>query len=137
MATAFQAANYNQTNGGTGLDTELLEARRHVLAHLIELDLALGVGCWTQAEPALQRFCAYLIDYAALSAYRVMDRRDAPQHMREAIASTTRDLMRFHDRFSRGTGNVRQARPQLESLALVLETRFELEDDLAPETLIA
>ena len=129
--------NFAFTHAHSDVDTELLDARRQVLAQLIELDAALNVAQWAKAEAIMSRFCANLIDYAALSTYRIADQRYLADHVRIAIASTTRELMRFHDRFSRGTGNVRQARPLLETLALALETRFELEDDLAASAAFA
>ncbi len=133
----MESSQFFYADATIDVDHELLDARRYLLAQLIELDSALNLARWVQAEAMMSRFCAQLIDYAALSTYRIAEQTALAPHARMAIATTTRELMRFHDKFSRGTGNVRQSRGALEALALSLETRFELEDDLADSAAFA
>lgn len=119
------------------IDPEFVGARQQLLSNLISLSTALDQQHWDIAETLLQRFCKHLTNYLTLGHERVGALEHPDTNLNIAIASTTRIAMCFSDRYSRGTGRLDQVRPALEQLALALETRFELEDDLQVQTLVA
>lgn len=119
------------------IDPEFVGCRQQLLSNLISLSTALDQQHWDIAETLLQRFCKQLTNYLTLGHERVCALEHPDRNLHVAIASTTRIALCFNDRYSRGTGRLEQVRPALEQLALALETRFELEDDLQVQTLVA
>lgn len=115
-------------------DSALFEARRIVLRDLLKLSTALAAEVTDLSETLLQRFCYDLTQYLSTSHYRAFQSSVAQPQRFIALASTSREIMRFTDRFDHGTTGVNQSlgwvREQLGTLALTLETRFQLEDDL-------
>ena len=69
-----------------------------------------------------------------MSHYRAFQARSVQTTRYLALASTTREVMSFCDRFMNHTGlsaeSLTAVRQRLGQLAMTLETRFELEDDL-------
>ncbi|MEM1434976.1 MAG: Rsd/AlgQ family anti-sigma factor [Pseudomonadota bacterium] len=115
-------------------DLHLFRARRAVLSDLLKLSTALDDGVVDLSETLLRRFCGNLSRYLSVSHYRAFQTRSAQTTRYLALASTTREVMRFCDRFGNGRGvpgePLPAVRQQLGQLAMTLETRFELEDDL-------
>lgn len=123
---------YNQR-----IDPEFVGCRQRLLSTLISLSNSLDQQQWDIAETLLDRFCKHLISYLTIGHERAFALEHPDANLYVAIASTTRTAMCFSDRYYRGTGRLDQVRPALEQLALALETRFELEDDLQAQTLVA
>lgn len=121
----IDARYYNQR-----IDPEFVGCRQRLLSNLIGLSRSLHQQQWDIAETLLHRFCKHLIHYLELGHERAYELANPDTNLYVAIASTSRIAMCFSDRYSRGTGRLDQVRPALEQLALALETRFELEDDL-------
>ena len=122
------------------IDPEFVGCRQQLLSNLISLSNSLDQRQWDIAETLLQRFCNHLTNYLTLGHERTERACALAQpdtNLQVAIASTSRIAMCFNDRYSRGTGRLEQVRPALEQLALALETRFELEDDLQVGALVA
>ena len=82
----------------------------------------------------LVKFCGTLTDYLSAGHEQVFRLSSPEAHQYVAIAATSRELMRFSDRFSRNSATATvdyvAVQAALEQLALTLETRFELEDQL-------
>jgi len=114
----------------TNVDLAFIGSRQRLLSRLIRLSDTLQQRHWDIAETLLHQFCQELMDYLELGHDRAFANHEPDPNLYVAIASTTRTALSFTDRFCRGTGCLPQARPALEQLALALETRFELEDDL-------
>lgn len=115
-------------------DTHFALTRQQVLSYLVKLNRALDQGVWDLASTILVKFCNTLTDYLSAGHEQVFHLTNPQAHQYVAIAATSRDIMRFNDRFSR-SGNHEvveydSVQIALEQLALTLETRFELEDAL-------
>ena len=115
--------------------------RQRVLAYLIKLHQAIDADTVDLAEALTARFCDSLVDYLSAGHFQVFQRFVPAPHEYAAIESTTRAAMSFNDRF----GNVQtprgldleELRAALESLALIIDTRMELEDDLIEQASVA
>lgn len=115
-------------------ELHLFRARRTVLSDLLKLSTALDDGVADLSETLLRRFCSNLSRYLSVSHYRAFQTRGAQTTRYLALAATSREVMSFYDRFAHNDGPILEplleVRQQLGQLAMTLETRFELEDDL-------
>lgn len=115
-------------------DTHFALTRQQVLSYLVKLNRALDQGVWDLASTILLKFCGTLTDYLSAGHEQVFRLSSPKAHQYVAIAATSRAIMRFNDRFARnGSDAVLDydcVQIALEQLALTLETRFELEDEL-------
>jgi len=114
----------------------LLKSRRALIVDLMKLSNAIEANLDPQAEPLLERFCQQMVDYLSNGYFRIYRDVLSPGTWttpREyaIFDSTTATAMNFNDRHAGGghfdAPNVRR---QLATVALALETRFELEDDM-------
>ena len=113
-------------------DLALFRTRRAVLRDLLRLSTALDAPGSDLSETLLSRFCGDLSRYLSVGHYRAFQSTRASADAYLALAATSREIMRFTDRFVGGglTEPLRSIREQLGQLAMTLETRFEIEDDL-------
>lgn len=115
-------------------DTRFALNRQQVLSYLVKLNRSLDQGVWDLASTILLKFCGTLTDYLSAGHEQTFRLHTPKSHQYVAIAATSRAIMQFTDRFSRNA--VSEAvdfagcQAALEQLALTLETRFELEDEL-------
>ncbi len=123
---------YNQR-----VDPEFVGCRQRLLSTLMGLSNSLDQQQWDISETLLHQFCKHLTNYLTIGHERAFAQENLDPDLCAAIAGTTRTAMYFTDRYCRGTGRLDQVRPALEQLALALETRFELEDDLQALSLVA
>ena len=112
-------------------DQSFQELRSRVISYLVKLNHALDKDLGDLSQALLSRFCDTLVDYLSAGHFQVFQRIVPTAHEYAAIESTTQLAMSFNDQF----GNLRsvdipEVKAALEALALVLGTRFELEDDL-------
>ena len=112
-------------------DQSFHELRSRVISYLVKLNHALDKDMSDLAQALLSRFCDTLVDYLSAGHFQVFQRVAPLPHEYAAIESTTQRAMAFNDQF----GNLRSVdiphvKAALEQLAMVLGTRFELEDDL-------
>lgn len=120
-ATALQAAS----------DQSFQELRSRVISYLVKLNHALDKDLNDLSQALLSRFCDTLVDYLSVGHFQVFQRVVPLAHEYAAIESTTQLAMTFNDNFGNlRKVNIPQVKAALEQLALVLGTRFELEDDL-------
>ncbi len=105
--------------------------RQRLITYLVELNNALDQGLTDLSQALLTRFCNSLVDYLSVGHFQVFQRLIPAPHEYAAIESTTLVAMRFNDEFADiESVNIKQVKGSLEQLALVLGTRFELEDDI-------
>ncbi|MCZ6640777.1 MAG: Rsd/AlgQ family anti-sigma factor [Gammaproteobacteria bacterium] len=105
--------------------------RQRLITYLVELNNALDAGLEDLSQAILTRFCNSLVDYLSAGHFQVFQRLIPAPHEYAAIESTTLVAMRFNDEFGDlESVNIAQVKAALEQLALVLGTRFELEDDI-------
>ena len=116
------------------VDTRFVLQRQQVLRYLVKLNRALDQGVWDLASTILVKFCGTLNEYLSAGHEQVFSLGSPQSHQYVAIAATSRTIMGFSDRFAHidPTDSVDYDSVQraLEGLALTLETRFELEDEL-------
>ena len=105
--------------------------RQRLIAYLVELNNALDQNLNDLSQALLTRFCNSLVDYLSAGHFQVFQRLIPAPHEYAAIESTTLVAMRFNDEFADVESvNIHEVKNSLEKLALVLGTRFELEDDI-------
>ncbi len=111
------------------------ERRQRLLACLIKLNSALDSNYEDLITALKCRFCESLIDYLSMGHFRILPRVNVFEHDRAALDAITSAGMRFNDRFGgEGAHPAPELKHALEHLALLLETRFEIEDQLiAPQ----
>lgn len=118
----------------TGFDPEFNRSRQRVLTYLVKLNRSLERGVWDLADTLLQKFCQSLTHYLSVGHQQTFAMNQPAPHQYVAIAATSREVMRFADEFGRQANDARASFEQvydaLETLALTLESRFQLEDEL-------
>jgi regulator of sigma D len=120
-ATALKAAS----------DQSFQELRSRVISHLVKLNHALDKNQNDLSQALLSRFCDTLVDYLSAGHFQVFQRIVPSADEYAAIESTTDIAMTFNDDFGNLQSiNIERVKAALERLALVLGTRFELEDNL-------
>lgn len=122
------------TNLATCFEPEFALARQRVLSSLVKLHRAISHDLRDLSETMLQRFCRSLTDYLAAGHERTWAAERPAPHQYVAMASTSREVMRFIDFFARlgpnPDGDLHVLLKHLDQLALTLSTRIELEDEL-------
>lgn len=112
-------------------DESFQQSRQRLISYLVKLNHALNENLQDLSQALVSRFCDSLVDYLSAGHFQVFQRIVPAADEYAAIESTTRVAMTFNDRF----GNIRyvnvpEVKAALEQLALVLGTRFEVEDDI-------
>jgi regulator of sigma D len=112
-------------------DKVFTDSRQRLIAYLVKLNTALDQDLSDLSQALLQRFCESLVDYLSAGHFSVFQRVALAADEYAAIESTTRMAMAFNDRFADQMDiDTREVKAALESLAQLLGTRFELEDDI-------
>ena len=112
-------------------DTNFANCRQQLITYLVELNNALDNGLADLSQALLTRFCNSLVDYLSAGHFQVFQRLIPEPHEYAAIESTTLVAMQFNDKYGElASVDIAQVKTALEKLALVLGTRFELEDDI-------
>jgi len=112
-------------------EREFLNCRQRLILYLVKLNQALDNHHQDLAHALLNRFCDTLVDYLSAGHFQLFQRLTPAPHEYVAIESTTWLAVGFSDRYSDCRDlEIAQAREDLEQLAQVLCTRFELEDGM-------
>ena len=134
---SFDAANQStiKTQDAAALhcaaEQSFQDSRSRVISYLVKLNHALDKNLNDLSQAILSRFCDTLVDYLSAGHFQVFQRLVPSAATYAAIESTTQQAVAFNDRF----GNLQRidigtVKAELEVLAQVLSTRFELEDAL-------
>lgn len=118
-----------------------LKSRRQLIVELMKLSHAIEGDLFErstgeQAESYLERFCQRMVDYLSNGYFRIYRDVLSPQTWttpREyaIFDSTTSSAMNFNDHHAGGGHfDIAHVRRELAIVALALETRFELEDEM-------
>jgi regulator of sigma D len=113
-----------------------LKSRRQLIVELMRLSTAIESGLRDEAEGLLERFCQDMVDYLSVGYFRVFCGLVSPPAWatpREyaIFDATTSTAMTFNDHHAGGDHiDVARIKRELAAVALALETRFELEDDM-------
>ena len=117
-----------------------LATRRQLIVHLMKLSKALDDNHHDIAQVLLLRFCENLVDYLGDGYFRIYgdllsSHTWATPREYAIFESTTSTAMTFNDRFAdKNPTDMPATRRALANVALALETRFELEDQLFDRT---
>jgi len=108
-----------------------LHCRQRLILYLVKLNQALDDRHLDLSHALLNRFCETLVDYLGAGHLQLFQRLTPAPHEYVAIESTTWVAVAFSDRYSDCRDpDVAAVRNDLEQLAQVLCTRFELEDGM-------
>jgi regulator of sigma D len=113
-----------------------LKSRRQLIVELMRLSRAIEGNLRDEAESLLERFCQDMVDYLSVGYFRVFCGLVPPQTWatpREfaIFDATTSTAMTFNDHHAGGDHiDVDRTKRELAAVALALETRFELEDEV-------
>ena len=112
-------------------DASFNHSRQRLISYLVKLNHALNENLQDLSQSLVSRFCDSLVDYLSAGHFQVFQRIVPSAHDYAAIESTNRVAMTFNDRFGDlQYVNIPEVKAALEQLALVLGTRFEVEDDI-------
>jgi regulator of sigma D len=112
-------------------DESFGHCRQRLISYLVKLNHALNEDLQDLSQALVSRFCDSLVDYLSAGHFQVFQRIVPSAHDYAAIESTTRVAMTFNDRFGNiAYVNIPEVKAALEQLALILGTRFEVEDDI-------
>ncbi len=113
-----------------------LKSRRQLIVELMRLSKAIEGGQRDEAEGLLERFCQDMVDYLSVGYFRVFCGLVSPHTWASPreyaiFDATTSTAMTFNDHHAGGDRiDVSCIKRELAAVALALETRFELEDDV-------
>jgi len=113
-----------------------LKGRQQLIVQLMRLSKAVEHNDGEQTQLYLVKFCQTLVDYLSNGYFRIYGELLTPRtwatpRVYSIFESTTSTAMTFNDRHTRNrTVDPASVRQELTSVALALETRFELEDEM-------
>ena len=113
-----------------------LKGRQQLIVQLMKLSTAIEQNHAEQTQLNLMKFCQTLVDYLSNGYFRIYGdllspRTSASPREYAIFESTTSAAMSFNDRHARERGvDPDNVRHDLTGVALALETRFELEDEM-------
>lgn len=108
-----------------------LRSRQRLILYLVKLNQALDDGHRDLSHALLNRFCEALVHYLGAGHLQLFQRLTPAPHEYAAIESTTWVAVAFSDRYGDSRAfAIAAVREDLEQLAQVLGTRFELEDGM-------
>ncbi|MEM9624575.1 MAG: Rsd/AlgQ family anti-sigma factor [Pseudomonadota bacterium] len=110
---------------------EIRRARSSLLSYVLKLKKSIDAGHTDLAQAITQRFIQSLTDYLSYSHFRLLNSYDAQAHQIVALQNNTDVLLGFSDHYAQKTRlNLQLLQTDLEQLALALEVRFEVEDEI-------
>lgn len=117
-----------------------LKSRRQLIVEFMKVSRAIEGDLREDAESVLERFCQQMVDYLSDGYFRIYggllsSPTWATPREYAIFDSTTSAAMTFNDHHAGGDRfDVVRVRRELAAVALALETRFEMEDELLSRT---
>ncbi len=108
--------------------------RSAVLSYLFKLNKCIDARHADLVHAVAARFSETLIDYVSFGHFRLFQTWPPEDHHLAAIENSTNQALGFSDRFTNPGIDLAALRKELESLALALEVRFEIEDEVVGTT---
>jgi regulator of sigma D len=110
---------------------EISRSRSLVLSYLLKLKKCIDARHDDLVQALCTRFSEYLIDYISYGHFRLFEVYDPEPHHVTAVAHVTTLALRFDRRYrNQQKINLARLRDDLEELALAMEARFEVEDEM-------
>lgn len=111
--------------------TELSRSRRAVLSYLVKLNKAIEARHHDLAQTLCGRFSETLIDYISYGHFRLFQEFSAEAHHAAALENITSLALTFDEKHRRPEQvSLAALKADLEQIALALEVRFEIEDEV-------
>ena len=104
--------------------------RSAVLSYLFKLNKCIDAQHADLVHAVTARFSETLIDYVSFGHFRLFQTWPPEDHHLAAIENSTNQALGFSDRFTQPGVDLAALRKELETLALALEVRFEIEDEV-------
>ena len=109
----------------------MLHNRSLLLGYLLKLKRSIDAEHLDLVQAISQRFVEHLTDYISFTHFRWLESSDAQIHQIVAIQNNTCEILDFTEFYTGNrTPEIRSLQQQLERLALALEVRFEIEDEI-------
>ena len=113
------------------LRRELRVSRAAVLSYLVKLGKCIDAQHQDLVQAVTQRFNEALIDYLSLGHFKLFNENPPSSHTLAALQNITNQALQFSERYANiQTYPLGTLKRDLEELALAMETRFEIEDEL-------
>ena len=109
---------------------EIIRSRSTMLSYILKLKKCIDARHVDLLNALTKRFSESAIDYISYGHFRLFQEYCLEPHQSAALDSITKQILDFDARYSNSVKlNIDQLRTDLETLALALETRFEIEDE--------
>jgi len=110
---------------------EMSRSRSLVLSYLLKLKRAIDADHQDLTQALCVRFSEHLIDYVSYGHFRLFEVYAPEPHHVTVVEHVTNLALRFEQRYrNRNRVHLGRLREDLEALALALEARFEVEDEM-------
>jgi len=110
---------------------EIRQSRSTLLSYVLKLKKSIDANHADLAQAITQRFIQSLTDYISYSHFRLLNSYDAQAHQIVALQNNTAEILPFTEHYALVTElDLPLLTANLEQLALALEVRFEIEDEI-------
>lgn len=121
-----------QATTSTQITREISRSRAQVISYLMKLSKCVAADHADLAQAVAQRFNEVLIDYVSYGHFRFLASCTPQAHQLAALERITQQAVAFSEKYCCANDLPLAAlRRDLENLAFALETRFEIEDEIA------
>ena len=109
---------------------EIIRSRSLMMSYILKLKKCIDANHLDLVHALTRRFSESAIDYISYGHFRLFQEFCLEPHQSAALDSITTQILNFDSRYTTALHpNIDALRADLESLALALETRFEIEDE--------
>ncbi|NKC00573.1 MAG: Rsd/AlgQ family anti-sigma factor [Pseudomonadales bacterium] len=127
----FAGQLFQQQTTRLATQKEISRSRALVLSYLLKLKKCIDAQHDDLVQALCTRFREYLIDYISYGHFRLFEVYDPEPHHVTTVEHVTNLALQFDRRYrSQPTINLARLRDDLEELALAMEARFEVEDEI-------
>ncbi len=109
----------------------MIRSRSVLLSYLLKLKRSIDARHADLTQAICQRFVQSLTDYLSYGHFRLLNGCEAEAHQIVALQNNTQTLLEFTERYAATLApDLQQLKDDLEELAMALEVRFEVEDEV-------
>ncbi len=121
-----------QTEDTVQVTREISRNRAQVISYLMKLNKCVAANHGDLAQAVAQRFNEVLVDYVSYGHFRFLTCCKPEAHQLVALDRITQQAVAFSEKYScKADLPLKALQRDLEALAFALETRFEIEDEIA------
>ena len=124
--------------GADEFQNTLANSRARILSYLLKLKKSIDANHSDLVQAIAQRFIEEVVDYVSYGHFRYLRQYTPETHQLAAIDKTSQTALKFSEKYTTsGPIHLQVLTQDLEHLAYTLEVRFEIEDEIANEHLVA